>query len=160
MYWPDELPAGTTDGRKYVQGRQPYHGAHELIASNHSTSFFLVFFFFSLPVGLIPSLNANRGCASAVDIINVVSVTAMAHVNHWVEENDDEIQNALYWRQAFDFRNLELSVCRLASTLPPLPALCRRFSDALLLFPPLCLTGFDSSLNNANANNPPFYIER
>ncbi|KEZ46469.1 hypothetical protein SAPIO_CDS0801 [Scedosporium apiospermum] len=79
MYWPDELPAGTTDGRKYVQGRQPYHGAHELIASNH------------------------------MDIINVVSVTAMAHVNHWVEENDDEIQNALYWRQAFDFRNLELS---------------------------------------------------
>src|SRR5687767_6116766 len=34
----------------------------------------------------------------------------MAIVNHWVEENDDEIQNALYWRQAFDFRNLELSV--------------------------------------------------
>lgn len=48
MYWPDELPAGTTDGRKYVQGRQPYHGAHELIASNHSMSFFFVFFFFSL----------------------------------------------------------------------------------------------------------------
>lgn len=51
---------------------------------------------------------------SAVDIINVVSVTAMAHVNHWVEENDEEIQNALYWRQAIDSRNLELSVsCRL-----------------------------------------------
>lgn len=38
----------------------------------------------------------------------------MAHVNHWVEENDEEIQNALYWRQAIDSRNLELSVsCRL-----------------------------------------------
>lgn len=38
----------------------------------------------------------------------------MAHVNHWVEENDEEIQNALYWRQAIDARNLELSVsCRL-----------------------------------------------
>jgi hypothetical protein len=36
MYWPDELPAGTTDGKKYIQGRQPYHGNHELIASNHS----------------------------------------------------------------------------------------------------------------------------
>jgi hypothetical protein len=36
MYWPDELPAGTTDGRKSVKGRQPYHGEHELVASNHS----------------------------------------------------------------------------------------------------------------------------
>jgi hypothetical protein len=38
MYWPDELPAGTQDGKKLVQGRQPYHGLNELIASNHSTS--------------------------------------------------------------------------------------------------------------------------
>ena len=37
MYWPDELPSGTQDGKKYVQGRQPYHGRNELIASNHST---------------------------------------------------------------------------------------------------------------------------
>lgn len=36
MYWPDELPAGTHYGKKQVQGRQPYHGASELIASNHS----------------------------------------------------------------------------------------------------------------------------
>jgi hypothetical protein len=36
MYWPDELPHGTHDGKKTVQGRQPYHGANELIASNHS----------------------------------------------------------------------------------------------------------------------------
>lgn len=36
MYWPDELPIGTTDGRKSVSGRQPYHGQNELIASNHS----------------------------------------------------------------------------------------------------------------------------
>ena len=36
MYWPDELPPGTLDGKKQVQGRQPYHGANELIASNHS----------------------------------------------------------------------------------------------------------------------------
>lgn len=36
MYWPDELPAKTVDGKKEVQGRQPYHGVNELIASNHS----------------------------------------------------------------------------------------------------------------------------
>lgn len=36
MYSPDELPANTLDGRKAVAGRQPYHGANELIASNHS----------------------------------------------------------------------------------------------------------------------------
>jgi hypothetical protein len=36
MYWPDELPRGSRDGRKIVRGRQPYHGTNELIASNHS----------------------------------------------------------------------------------------------------------------------------
>lgn len=37
MYWPDELPQGTHVGRKPIRaGRQPYHGKHELIASNHS----------------------------------------------------------------------------------------------------------------------------
>lgn len=39
MYWPDELPRDTLDGKKYVQGRQPYHGQNELIASNHSKFF-------------------------------------------------------------------------------------------------------------------------
>lgn len=38
MYWPDELPLGTRDGKKSVCGRQPYHGENELIASNHSMS--------------------------------------------------------------------------------------------------------------------------
>ncbi|AEO66131.1 680fda50-e3d9-40b3-9cff-9576b978825d [Thermothielavioides terrestris] len=79
MYWPDELPPGTHDGKKTVQGRQPYHGVNELIASNH------------------------------MDIINVVSVTSQANVKQWYEENDEEIQNALYWRQAFDVRTYELS---------------------------------------------------
>jgi hypothetical protein len=37
MYSPDELPPGTIDRMKTVQGRQPYHGTNELIASNHST---------------------------------------------------------------------------------------------------------------------------
>ncbi|KAM7206598.1 hypothetical protein V8F33_000241 [Rhypophila sp. PSN 637] len=83
MYWPDELPQGSHDGKRTVQGRQPYHGANELIASNH------------------------------MDIINVVSVTSPATVKQWYEENDEEIQNALYWRQAFDVRTYELSTVEL-----------------------------------------------
>ncbi|KAK4157833.1 hypothetical protein C8A00DRAFT_39842 [Chaetomidium leptoderma] len=79
MYWPDELPQGTHDGKKTIQSRQPYHGMNELIASNH------------------------------MDIINVVSVTSQAQVKQWYEENDEEIQHALYWRQAFDVRTYELS---------------------------------------------------
>lgn len=38
MYWPEELPEGTMEGKKYTGGRQPYHGHNELIASNHSKS--------------------------------------------------------------------------------------------------------------------------
>lgn len=45
-----------------------------------------------------------------VDVINVVSVTAAAAVNQWDETNEDEVQPALYWRQAFDVRSMELSV--------------------------------------------------
>ncbi|KAF4464434.1 hypothetical protein FALBO_8727 [Fusarium albosuccineum] len=79
MYWPDELPPGTLDGKKQVQGRQSYHGQNELIASNH------------------------------MDVINVVSVTMPATVNQWIESDDEEIQDALYWRQAYDCRNSQLS---------------------------------------------------
>lgn len=45
-----------------------------------------------------------------VDVINVVSVTASATVNQWDEQNEEEIQSALYWRQAIDVRTMELSV--------------------------------------------------
>ncbi|OTA84566.1 hypothetical protein M434DRAFT_171200 [Hypoxylon sp. CO27-5] len=83
MYWPDELPPGTQDGKKLIQGRQWYHGANELIASNH------------------------------MDVINVVSVTAAATVNQWDETNEDDVQQALYWRQAFDVRSMELSSAEL-----------------------------------------------
>lgn len=79
MYWPDELPQHTLDGKKMPQGRQPYHGQMELIASNH------------------------------MDMINVVSVTSQAQVNQMIEDNDDDIQSSLYWRQAFDVRTAELS---------------------------------------------------
>ena len=40
MYWPDELPPRTIDGRKTISGRQSYHGQNELVASNHSTTQF------------------------------------------------------------------------------------------------------------------------
>ena len=50
-----------------------------------------------------------------MDIINVVSVTSQAQVKQWYEENDEEIQHALYWRQAFDVRTYELSVSRSVS---------------------------------------------
>ncbi|ETS87809.1 hypothetical protein PFICI_01637 [Pestalotiopsis fici W106-1] len=79
MYWPDELPERSRYNGKHVKGRQPYHGLHELIASNH------------------------------MDIINVVSVTAPATVQQWDEGNEDEVQPALYWRQALDVRTMELS---------------------------------------------------
>jgi hypothetical protein len=39
MYWPEDLPKGTYCGRNIISGRQPYHGQHELIASNHSGFF-------------------------------------------------------------------------------------------------------------------------
>jgi hypothetical protein len=47
-----------------------------------------------------------------VDIINVVSVTSPAEVTQWFEENDEEVQGALYWRQALDVRTNELSVSK------------------------------------------------
>jgi hypothetical protein len=103
MYWPDELPAGTIDGKKSVSGRQPYHGQNELIASNHSKWH---------PVR--EESEAEADYMVTVDIINVVSVTQQATVNQVTDENDDQIQSALYWRQAFDVRTQELSV----STLP------------------------------------------
>ncbi|KAH6632474.1 hypothetical protein F5144DRAFT_252554 [Chaetomium tenue] len=59
MYWPDELPQGTHDGRKTIQGRQHYHGINELIASNH------------------------------MDIINVMSVASQARVKQWDGKNDE-----------------------------------------------------------------------
>lgn len=99
MYWPDELPVGTVDGKKTVEGRQPYHGQNELIASNHSKC-----------QEYVRKKSRSEADSVAVDIINVVSVTQQATVNQVTDENDDQIQSALYWRQAFDVRTLELSV--------------------------------------------------
>ena len=62
MYWPDELPAG----------RQPYHGAKELVASNH------------------------------MEIVDAMTVSGRAHVKHWYELDEDEDLPDLFWRQKFD----------------------------------------------------------
>lgn len=48
---------------------------------------------------------------AVVDIINVVSVVMGVNVKQWIESNDDDIQESLYWRQAFNCRTAELSVC-------------------------------------------------
>ena len=106
MYSPDELPPGTTDGKKSVQGRQPYHGQNELIASNHSK--------------LSPKSTTSPilPCVT-VDIINVVSVTQPTKVNQWIEADDEEIQPALYWRQAYDLRTGQLSVSNPISPFLP-----------------------------------------
>ncbi|GJC90470.1 hypothetical protein ColLi_13308 [Colletotrichum liriopes] len=68
------------DGDRYPGGRQSYHGQNELIASNH------------------------------VDIINVTSVTSPADVKQWNEKDDEDAQEALYWRQALDCQTNQLSV--------------------------------------------------
>lgn len=48
-----------------------------------------------------------------MDIINVVSVVMGVNVKQWIESNDDDIQESLYWRQAFNCRTSELSVCKI-----------------------------------------------
>jgi len=45
-----------------------------------------------------------------VDIVNVASIFSKAVVEQWDEEDDDEIQQALYWRQAYNVRTRELTV--------------------------------------------------
>jgi hypothetical protein len=103
MYWPDEIPVGTKDpDNQYVSGRQTYHGQHELVASNHSMT---------IPAPAPALCRVSLLTLFKVDIINVVSVAGEAKVRQWIEENDDEIQDGLYWRQALRFPNPQLSVC-------------------------------------------------
>ena len=65
-----------------------------------------------------------------MDVINVVSVTSMAQVNHLNEDKDDDVQSALYWRQALDVRSMELSVSFLP---PPLSTRQTSFLDHAML---------------------------
>ncbi|KAF5132934.1 hypothetical protein E5D57_003556 [Metarhizium anisopliae] len=44
-----------------------------------------------------------------VDVINVISIVTQAQVHQWIESNDDEVRDALYWRQAFNIATLQLS---------------------------------------------------
>lgn len=85
LYWPEELPGG----------RQPYHGAKELVASNH------------------------------MEIIDAMTVSGRASVKHWMELDDEEGLPDLFWRQKFDFptgtlmvRSVILSI--LIDFFPPL----------------------------------------
>ena len=59
----------------------------------------------------------------SVDVINVVSVTQKAKVEQWIEENEEEVQQALYWRQALDIRNMELSVRKICPANYRIPML-------------------------------------
>lgn len=70
MYSPDELP----------QGRQPYHGKTEVIASNH------------------------------MEILDAMTVSDRAPVTHWEEKDDDPPMTGPYWRQRFDYLTKKLSV--------------------------------------------------
>ncbi|KAJ4178692.1 hypothetical protein NW759_017338 [Fusarium solani] len=79
MYWPDELPPGTFNGKKSIQGRQPYHGHNELIASNH------------------------------MDVISVLCVEGPASVKQWMESSDDGLDSEYIWRQIFDCHQKRLT---------------------------------------------------
>ncbi|KAH7116286.1 hypothetical protein EDB81DRAFT_246352 [Dactylonectria macrodidyma] len=86
MYWPDELPPGTINGKKSIRGRQLYHGRNELIASNH------------------------------MDVIDVLSVEGPASVKQWMESSDDEFNSDFFWRQRFNYYQKRLTsaqpICR------------------------------------------------
>ncbi|KAI5814936.1 hypothetical protein BZA77DRAFT_355857 [Pyronema omphalodes] len=72
MYWPEELPTG----------RQPHHGAHELISSSH------------------------------MDIIDAHTVAGLASVTPWNEYDDsiDDINPGdLYWRQSYNPRTQQIT---------------------------------------------------
>jgi hypothetical protein len=87
LYWPHQLPqprAGddTSDVADNKSGRRTYHGSHELIASNY------------------------------MDVLNVLSFAGKADVEHWLEEDDEDVQQNLYWRQTYDQKTLKLSPIR------------------------------------------------
>ncbi|KAF8245905.1 BAH-domain-containing protein, partial [Wilcoxina mikolae CBS 423.85] len=72
MYWPEELPSG----------RQYYHGAKELVASNH------------------------------MEIVDAMTVSGRANVKHWLELDEDEDLPDLFWRQKFDYPTQSLTDIR------------------------------------------------
>ncbi|KAK9454885.1 hypothetical protein V1511DRAFT_459670 [Dipodascopsis uninucleata] len=63
-------------------GRQYYHGKKELVASNH------------------------------MDVIDAMTVAGKALVSHWLELDDDDRLNDLFWRQFYDSYTGELKPIR------------------------------------------------
>lgn len=61
-------------------GPRPYHGKNELVASNH------------------------------MEIIDAMTVTGHAEVQHWREDEDEDNPSDLYWRQTWDTKTSQLSV--------------------------------------------------
>ncbi|KFX94237.1 hypothetical protein V490_04447 [Pseudogymnoascus sp. VKM F-3557] len=82
LYWPDELVNVRVGTETPKSGRRWYHGKHELVASNH------------------------------LDIEDVTSMAGHAPVAQWLEEDDDKIQEGLYWRQTYDIMTGKLSSIR------------------------------------------------
>lgn len=62
-------------------GAQPYHGKNELVASNH------------------------------MEILDAMTVTGRAEVQHWREDDEEEVPSELFWRQTYDCQTHQLSVC-------------------------------------------------
>lgn len=79
LYRPCDIPHGTLEGKKKIQGRQPYHAMKELIFSNH------------------------------LDVIDVLSVMGPADVGQWNGSLDEEIKHKIFWRQAYDWRRSRMS---------------------------------------------------
>jgi hypothetical protein len=79
LYRPCDIPHGTSEGKKKIQGRQPYHATKELIFSNH------------------------------LDVIDVLSVLGPADVVQWNGSLDEEIKHTLFWRQAYNWRRSRIS---------------------------------------------------
>ncbi|KAK3117395.1 hypothetical protein LTR53_001309 [Teratosphaeriaceae sp. CCFEE 6253] len=71
-------------------GRKPYHGANELIPTNH------------------------------LDIIDAMTINGQLHLYHWLEDEDDSEVPGIgehFWRQTYDFANTKTfsklrSICR------------------------------------------------
>lgn len=80
MYWPDQLLNAHVGRETAKSGQRSYHGKHELIASNH------------------------------LDVMDVTTLAGKAPVKQWLEEDDNDVQDGLYWRQTYDIKTGNLSV--------------------------------------------------
>lgn len=80
LYWPEQLQRAHVGREAPENGRRAYHGKHELMASNH------------------------------LDVCDVTSFAGHAPVEQWLEEDDNDVQTGLYWRQIYDIRSGNLSV--------------------------------------------------